>query len=93
MTITPVNIEPGFDATVIGMVTTGGRVYLDDVIDLTTPKGRKIKGARIVRIDGWSTVPFKVEYLADDGKLRKDAFNLSECSWCHSGGTLSKRTH
>lgn len=84
---------PKFNTPVIGLETAHGVVYLDDVLELTSPKGVKIRGARVVRIDEWSSVPFKVQYRANDGKLRNDAFDLNQCSWCHSAGQIGSRIH
>lgn len=77
----------------VGIRTNQGVVYLHDVLHLTTPKGRKIENAKIVRIDGWSDVPVKVQWRAEDGKLRNDAFNLNDCSWCHVAGQIGNKIH
>jgi hypothetical protein len=88
-----INFEPAnFEAVTVGMSAGGGIVQIDDVLHITTHKGRYLQNARVTRIDNWSPYPFKVEYM-EGGILRRDALNLYQCSWCHAGGVLSSSVH
>lgn len=77
----------------VGMKTNKGIVYLHDVLHITTEKGRKLTNAIVTRIDGWSPVPFKVEWRTDEGVLVKEAVNLNTASWCHVAGQIGSKIH
>lgn len=56
-------------------------VKVGDVLNLTTPKGRLIMRAKVIRISPWSPYPYKLEWRDAYGVLCHESFDLNKCPW------------